>query len=195
MAAKPQAIGGAIGGAFGALPLLSVAREAARRIFSQPQLPGLLADAGDLKAATYLESFVLIVGIPLTAFFFGAILPGWLARGGGREPILPSAPGLAFALSLVLWRRGVPGGAALLIAAVIALLVAAATFHDRRRFVQRFDRSLETQESVLLCVGLWTIVCRSVGGSFVLGLLLLALCGGASMGYSRRRIRPRRQLA
>ena len=71
---------------------MAMARETAGRLWIPPALPGALADARDLKAATYLEAFVLLFLIPACAFFFGVILPRWLARRSLPGPLVRIAP-------------------------------------------------------------------------------------------------------
>src|SRR4029077_10946048 len=120
-----RSVGGTIGGALGAVPLLSVARETAGRLWTAPRLPGAPAETRDLKAATYLEAFVLLFLIPASAVFFGVILPRWLARRSLQGPLVRVAAGLAFGISFWLWRRGVGTGASLALASLAALTFAA----------------------------------------------------------------------
>src|SRR5260370_27923942 len=120
-----RSVGGTIGGALGAVPLLSVARETAGHLWTAPRLPGALAEARDLKSATYLEAFVLLVLIPASAFFFGVILPRWLARRSLQAPLVRVAPGLAFGISFWLWRGGLPSGASLVLSFFAALPLSA----------------------------------------------------------------------
>src|SRR5712692_5416414 len=155
MAAGRRTVGGTIGGALGAVPFLSVARETAGRLWTPPGLPGALAEARDLKAATYLEVFVLLFLIPASAFFFGVILPRWLARRGGRGPIW-AAPGLAFGISFWLWRSGLGSGASLALACLAALTLAA-TGSRLGVYALPSMESREALAGIFLRVAAWTL--------------------------------------
>src|ERR1700675_3215887 len=96
---------GGIGGALGAAALLNVARGLATRIASTPRLPGVERVAGDLKAATWAEAATLLVALPAAALFFGLLLPRFLETRTGRHW---EWPGVAFVVSVPLFRSGVP---------------------------------------------------------------------------------------
>jgi hypothetical protein len=124
----------ALGGAFGALPLLPPARGLAARLAGPPILPGAERLAGDIKAATWAELAVLIFVLPAAAFFFGRMLPAWIRRRGG---FCVALPGLAMGSAFVLWRLGMrprialPAGLAAA-AAVTALTILAPRLLGRR---------------------------------------------------------------
>jgi hypothetical protein len=178
MEAGRRTVGGTIGGALGAVPILSVARETAGRLWTPPVLPGALAEARDLKAATYLEAFVLLFLIPASAFFFGVILPQWLARRSGRGPLVRAAPGLAFGISSWLWRSGLGSGASLVLA-FLAALTLAATGSRLGVYALPSMESREALAGIFLRVAAWTLACRCAGASFALWLLFVA-CGAAA---------------
>ena len=194
MAAGLRAVGGTIGGALGAVPLLSVARETAGHIWTPPGLPGALAEARDLKAATYLEAFVLLFLIPASAFFFGVILPGWLARRDGRGPLVRSAPGLAFGISFWLWRGGLPSGASLALASLAALTLAAAGSRLSLYALPPME-SREALAGLLVRAAAWTIACRCAGAPRALWLLFLACGAAAAQAHLRSRIESWRPIA
>lgn len=181
MAAR-RSVGGIIGGALGAVPLLSVARETAGRIWTAPGLPGALAEARDLKAATHLEAFVLLFLIPASALFFGLILPRWLACRSLQEPLVRVAPGLAFGVSFWLWRRGVGSGSSLALASLAALMLAAVGSR-LSVFALAPVESREALVGLFLSLAGWTLACRSTGVPFALWLLLVA--GGAAVALVR----------
>jgi hypothetical protein len=172
-----RSVGGTIGGALGAVPLLSVARETAGRLWTAPALPGALAEARDLKAATYLEAFVLLFLIPASAFLFGLILPRSLARRSLQGRLARVAPGLAFGVSFWLWRRGVGSGFSLALASLAALTLAAAGSR-LSVFALPPVESREALAGLFLSVAGWTLACRCAGVPFDLWLLLVA-CGAA----------------
>jgi len=177
MAAGRRTVGGTIGGALGAVPLVSVARETAGRLWTPPRLPGALAEARDLKAATYLEAFVLLFLIPASAFFFGVILPQWLARRSGRGPLVRAAPGVAFGISFWLWRSGLSSGASLALGGLAALTVAA-TGYRLSVFALPPMESRDALAGLFLRAAAWTLACGCADVPFALWLLLVA-CGAA----------------
>ena len=194
MAAQWRIVGGTIGGALGALPLLSVARETAGRLWIPPALPGALAEARDLKAATYLEAFVLLFLIPACAFFFGGILPRWLALRSLPGPLVRIAPGLAFGVSFWLWRRGVPSGASLALASLAALTLAA-TGSRRSVFALPPVESREALAGLFLSVACWSLACRCAGVPFALWLFLVACGIAAALVRLRSRVESWRPIA
>ncbi len=132
---------GALGGAFGALPLLPQARGLAARITGPPILPGAERLAGDIKAATWAELAVLIFVVPAAAFFYGHVVPGLIRRLGGFSVALP---GVAMGSAFVLWRLGVgprialPAGLAAA-AAVTALTILGPRLLGRRAVPMRAE--------------------------------------------------------
>ena len=103
---------GAVGGALGVLPLLALARTVAARLFPPAVLPGAERIAGGVKQASYLEIAVLFTVVPAAALFFGRVLPRYL-RARGQSDWASQAPGMGFALSLLLWKAGLSATAAL----------------------------------------------------------------------------------
>ena len=95
---------GALGGAFGALPLLPLARSLAERLAGPATLPGAERLAGDIKAATWAELLVLILVLPAVALLFGRVVPALIHRLGG---FCVALPGVAMGSAFVLWRLGV----------------------------------------------------------------------------------------
>jgi hypothetical protein len=104
----PRGLLGATGGVLGTIPLLPIARSVALKVFPAPRLPGAALRAADVKGATYFEAAVLLVAIPAAALLFGHVLPRFLQSRAGRDRAVSEWPGASFALSLVLWRSGLP---------------------------------------------------------------------------------------
>jgi hypothetical protein len=119
----PLGLIGGIGGAVGALPVVSAARKVALGIASLPQLPGVEKVAGDVKLASFMEAAALLVAVPLAAFLFGALLPRRLeARTSAAGPSFEWAAA-GFAAAFPIWRSGAPAHRALLAGAALALIV------------------------------------------------------------------------
>ena len=114
----------ALGGAFGTLPLLPIARTIAERAAGPARLPGAERVAGDVKAGTWAELFVLLLIVPVAAIVFGRFLPDFIRKRGG---FCVALPGIAMSSAFVLWRHGMPSGLALLAGAVAAAVVSAAS--------------------------------------------------------------------
>jgi hypothetical protein len=121
----PRGLVGAAGGVLGTIPLLPIARTVALKVFPAPRLPGAALRAADVKGATYFEAAVLLVALPAAALFFGHVLPRLLESRTGRDPAISEWPGASFALSLVLWRSGLPAKFSLLGGLLFASLAAA----------------------------------------------------------------------
>ncbi len=113
----------AFAGALGALPLVAIARGAAERFSGLPALPGAERLLGDVKQASYAEAAVLCAAVPAAALFFGRIFPDRLESRGVPFARAQGA-GIAFGVSLLLWRSGVPPKASLLAGLLLAAAVA-----------------------------------------------------------------------
>jgi len=129
----------ALGGAFGVLPLLPIARGRAQILGGPPLLPGAELMAGDIKAGTYAELAVLLLAVPAAAFFFGRLLPDFVHSRGGFAIALP---GVFMTAGFVMWRLGMRpvvsltcGLAASLLAAAVS--IAAPFLLGRRAVVVR----------------------------------------------------------
>jgi hypothetical protein len=109
----------ALGGAVGALPLLSAARRVAERVFAVPVLAGAERMSADVKEATWCELAVLFVAVPAAGLFFGRLLPRVLAARGW-PPSRAVLPGLGFAASFALWQAGASSKVALAAGAAAA---------------------------------------------------------------------------
>ncbi len=125
---------GALGGAFGALPLLPLARSLAERLAGPATLPGAERAAGDIKAATWTELLVLILVLPAAALFFGRVVPALIHRLGGFSVALP---GVAMGSAFLLWRLGVRPQIALPAALAAATAVTALTILGPRLLGRR----------------------------------------------------------
>jgi len=163
----PPGVIGGLGGALGALPLLSAARSQAARLASAAALPGAEKLAGDLKEATFAEAGVLLALLPLSALFFGALLPGWLgARAPAHRPSLEWA-GAGFSIACPIWRCGAPARVALLVGAALAFLAEAFVLVCRRRpSIARSLRALsgEPFAPIFVAAAAWEIARRVTVG-------------------------------
>jgi hypothetical protein len=106
-------------GAVGMVPVLPIGRTIAAWIAGAPQLPGAERVSGDIKAATYAEAALLVIALPLAAFFFGHIVPRFLESLTGRGS---AGPGIAFAMSFLLFRFGLAAKISLTLGFIAALL-------------------------------------------------------------------------
>ena len=173
----PRGLLGATGGVLGTIPLLPIARTVALRIFPAPRLPGAALRAADVKGATYFEAVVLLVAIPASALFFGHVLPRLLEMRAGRDRAFSEWPGACFALSLVLWRSGLParfslcGG--LFLAALAATGIPGLVWNRAREFLSPGNRADLFQ--IFLAGAFWGLAWRSA--LFDSGLTLAALPG------------------
>src|SRR5512138_852005 len=128
----PLGLIGGIGGAVGALPLVSAARKVALGIAGLPQLPGAEKVAGDVKLASFAEAAALLVGVPLAAFLFGALLPRRLeARTSASGPSFEWAAG-GFAAAFPIWRSGAPAHRALFAGIALTLVILSLLVVHRR---------------------------------------------------------------
>lgn len=106
------------------LPLLPAVRGFAVRRLPPPRLPGAERLASDVKAATYLESAVIVLAIPAAAVFFGRVLPRLLASRASADSLLAELPGAAFAVSFLFWRLGAAPAIALAVGALVSAALA-----------------------------------------------------------------------
>ncbi len=180
---------GAIGGAAGMLPVLSVVRGFAFRFVAPAVLPGAELRAADIKAAAYLEAAVFLLAMPAAALLFGWILPKLLRSRSGCRAALRGCPGAAFALSGILWRLGAAPFLSLAAGILAAAgLAAALLFFGNRPAPRRFFA--EPTRSALVRIAAagaaWGLAARSarlresltaadLGGALLLTAAILSL--------------------
>ena len=175
----PSGLIGGLGGAVGALPIVSAAREMALRIAPAPQLPGAEWLAGDVKLATYAEAAALLVAVPLAALVFGALLPRWLETRIARD--VPSFEWAAagFACAFPIWRAGVPARWALLAGLALAAGIAVFLLLGSGRHFGSFEEWHATLSSFATAAAAWEIARKASGWS--LDSALLPLCLAAAL--------------
>lgn len=193
----PRGLLGATGGVLGTIPLLPIARTVALRVFPAPRLPGAALRAADVKGATYFEAAVLLVAIPAAALFFGHVLPRLLESRAGRNRALSEWPGACFALSLVVWRSGLPAKfsllSGLLFAALAATVLSGPGLNRLQEFLSPGNRAALSR--IFLAGAFWGLACRSAlfdaklpaatllaGALFVSLALLLSRAGQEDAG-------------
>jgi hypothetical protein len=156
---------GGIGGALGALPIVSAARGLALRAASPPRLPGAELSAGDVKLATYAEAAAFLVAVPLAALVFGALLPRWLESRSPRRGASFEWAAAGFAAAFPLWRGGGSARWALAAGLIAAAGVAALLFLVRHRpipiRIPEADRSAFA--SIVAAAAAWEIGRRASG--------------------------------
>lgn len=164
----PSGLIGGIGGALGALPIVSAARGLALRVASPPRLPGAELSAGDVKLATYAEAAAILVAVPLAALVFGALLPRWLESRSPRRGASFEWAAAGFAAAFPLWRGGGSARWALAAGLIAAAGVAALLFLARHRpipiRIPEADRSAFT--SIAAAAAAWEIGRRASGCGF-----------------------------
>lgn len=128
----PLGLIGGIGGAVGALPLVSAARKVALGIAGLPQLPGAEKVAGDVKLASFAEAAALLVGVPLAAFLFGALLPRRLEAGTSASGPSFEWAAAGFAAAFPIWRSGAPAHRALFAGIALTLVILSLLVVHRR---------------------------------------------------------------
>jgi hypothetical protein len=162
---SPRGLLGALGAAAGMIPLLPAVRGFALGHWSPPRLPGAERLASDIKAVTYLESTVIVLAVPAVAVLFGRILPNWLASRTSGFPLLSECPGAAFAVSLPLWRLGVPPPVSLLLGALASGVLAAALFFrggSPKLFSLFEPANQDALARILVAAAAWSLAWRSV---------------------------------
>lgn len=171
----PSGLIGGIGGALGALPIVSAARGLALRVAAPPRLPGAELSAGDVKLATYAEAAAFLVAVPLAALVFGALLPRWLESRSPRRGASFEWAAAGFAAAFPLWRGGGSARWALAAGLVAAAGVAALLFLARHRpipiRIPEADRSAFA--SIAAAAAAWEIGRRASGCGFDSALLPL----------------------
>jgi len=177
----PRGLIGATGGVLGTIPLLPIARTVALKVFPAPQLPGAAFRAADVKGATYCEAAVLLVAVPLAALFFGHVLPRLLESRAGRDRSVSEWPGACFALSLVLWRSGLPAKVSLSGGLLLVLLAVAGTHGpgpDRlRALISPGNRAALSR--IFLAGAFWGLAWRLAHSEMKLDLSASACLAGA----------------
>jgi len=144
----PKGIVGALLGAIGVLPLLPIVSGLAKRFATLPTLPGVVGQTADIKAATYAEAAVLLVGVPLAALLFGRIIPDWLSHRGADRGLSFEWATAGLATSFLLSQRGVRPKIALLVGVALFVLLAYGirafrnSFAFRRWFVRKNRRHM-----------------------------------------------------
>ena len=161
----PKGLLGGVFGGLGVLPLLPIAAGVARRYGSIPELPGIGRKLGDVKAATYAEAAVLLVGVPLAALFFGRLLPRFLESRARKGNLSFEWAALGFASSLWLARSGVRPKYALLAGLVAAGAVAwsIGKFRSSLRFRRLASRRGRSAAASLFLAGASLDLARRAG--------------------------------